>query len=108
MRWVYYKVDERRSFISEILYNIRLPLLAKSVIEQAILECTDESIKLNLRSVWKDLFFKKDSLSPPLVAQPRLCARRNIFVIGGSIPCRSPYCILESVEKFDTFKKLVV
>lgn len=105
MRWIYYKVDERRSFISEILCNIRLSLLAKSVIEQAILECSDESIKLNLRSVWKDLFFKKDSLSPPLVAQPRLCAKRNIFVIGGSKSVRSSYGILKTIEKFDTFKK---
>ncbi|XP_065202236.1 actin-binding protein IPP [Planococcus citri] len=110
IRWIHHKVDERRSFVFEILYNIRLPLLAETYVEQAINDCGDSSVKLALRSIWKDLFLKKGNLSP-LIVQPRICAKKDIFVIGGSKRemistwTRSSECTFETVEKFDTFKK---
>lgn len=110
MRWIHHRVEERRPFVFEILCNIRLPLLTKSAIEQAIHDCVDSSVKVALRSIWNDLLMKNGNLSP-LVVQPRLCAKKDIFIIGGSKRelistwSRSSECTFETVEKFDTFKQ---
>lgn len=89
-----------------------MALLAASYIEQAIETCDDGSVKLALRSIWRDMFLKKGNLSP-LVVQPRLRAKKYIFVIGGSKResvstwAKSCECTFETVEKFDTFKKYI-
>lgn len=89
-----------------------MALLAASYIEQAIEACNDGSVKLALRSIRNDMFLKKGNLSP-LVVQPRLRAKKDIFVIGGSKReltsswTKSYECTFETVEKFDTFKKYI-
>ena len=110
LRWIHHKVDERRPFVFDILQNVRLPLLTKSAIQQAIHNCIDSSVKVALRSIRNDLLLKNGHLSP-LVAQPRLCAKKDIFVIGGSrrevisTYTRAYEYTFETVEKFDSFKQ---
>lgn len=110
MRWIMHDVTQRRRYVFEILSHVRLPLLSGCLLERAINDCGDGSLKVALRSVRKDLVTKKGSLVP-LYVHPRLCAKKNIFVIGGSKRelvsawTRSSECTFESVERFDTFRR---
>nr|CAD7402247.1 unnamed protein product [Timema cristinae] len=110
MRWIVHDVIQRRRYVFEVLSHVRLPLLSICLLERAINECGDSSLKVALRSVRKDLVTKKGSLVP-LFVHPRLCAKKDIFVIGGSKRelvsawTRSSECTFESVERFDTFRQ---
>jgi actin-binding protein IPP len=110
MRWIMHDVTQRRRYVFEILSHVRLPLLSVCRLERAINDCGDGSLKVALRSVRKDLVTKKGSLVP-LYVHPRLCAKKDIFVIGGSKRelvsawTRSSECTYESVERFDTFRR---
>nr|CAD7443081.1 unnamed protein product [Timema bartmani] len=110
MRWIVHDVIQRRRYVFEVLSHVRLPLLSICLLERAINECGDGSLKVALRSVRKDLVTKKGSLVP-LFVHPRLCAKKDIFVIGGSKRelvsawTRSSECTFESVERFDTFRQ---
>ncbi|KAK7794828.1 hypothetical protein R5R35_009395 [Gryllus longicercus] len=110
MRWIMHDVMARRRYVFEVLAHVRLPLLSICLLERAINECGDGSLKVALRSVRKDLVTKKGSLVP-LFVHPRLCAKKDIFVIGGSKRelmsawTRSSECTFESVERFDTFRR---
>lgn len=63
-----------------------------------------------LLSLRKDLITKKGNLVP-LTVHPRLCAKKDIFVIGGSKRelvsawTRACECTFESVERYDTFRR---
>lgn len=73
------------------------------------MECKDASLIVALRSIQKDLISNKGCLVP-LHAQPRLCAKKNILVIGGSRRehsadswGRAAESTYETIEKYDTF-----
>ena len=80
-------------------------------LDRVVYECNDSSLIVALKSIQKDLLNNKGCLVP-LRAQPRLCAKKNILVIGGSKrdhstdgwvrPAESTY---ETVNKYDTFNK---
>lgn len=80
-------------------------------LDRVIFECNDGSLIVALTSIQKDLLSNKGCLVP-LRAQPRLCAKKNILVIGGSKrehateswvrPVESTY---ETINKYDTFNK---
>lgn len=113
MKWISHNVSERRCYIFEILHHVRLPLLSVYLLDRAIQDCSDESLKVALRSIRKDLVSKKGNLVS-LIVRPRLCAKKDIFVIGGSKRelistwTRSSGCYTyNSVERFDTFKRFV-
>ncbi|KAL7648711.1 UNVERIFIED_CONTAM: hypothetical protein RMT77_000618 [Armadillidium vulgare] len=108
MRWIQHNVTSRRRHVFEILNHVRMPLISQKSLENYIADCWDISLKVALTSIQKDLNSKRGSLVP-LTVQPRLCARRKIYVIGGSKRelisnwTRSEYTY-ESVECFDTFQ----
>lgn len=111
VRWIVCDSVKRRRYVFEILRHVRLPLLSLCLLEKAIGECQDASLKVALKSVHNDLASKKGSLVP-LYVQPRKCAKKNIFVIGGSK--REPTSgwhrsesSFTSVEKFDTFTRYI-
>ncbi|XP_049816910.1 actin-binding protein IPP isoform X2 [Schistocerca nitens] len=68
----------------------------------------DTEFQVALRSIRKDLMTKRGSLVP-LNVQPRMCAKKDIYVIGGSKRelevswTRSSECTFNSVAKFNTF-----
>ncbi|XP_054272226.1 actin-binding protein IPP-like [Macrosteles quadrilineatus] len=110
LRWISHDVTQRKRYIFELLKHVRLPLLSVCLLEKTITECTDTSLKIALRSVHNDLLTRKGNLVP-LSVFPRLCAKKDIFVIGGSKRelmsawTRSCECTFESVERFDTFRR---
>ncbi|KAL1132354.1 hypothetical protein AAG570_010310 [Ranatra chinensis] len=110
MRWINHDLSSRKRYVFELLSHLRLPLVSVCLLDHAIDDCTDGSLRLALRSVRKDLVMKKGNLVP-LFAYPRLCARKNVFVIGGikrelvSAWTRPLECTYESVEMFDTFRR---
>lgn len=78
-------------------------------LERVILECKDASLIVALRSIQKDLVSNKGCLVP-LHARPRLCAKKNILVIGGSRReysqdtwDRAAESTYETIEKYDIF-----
>lgn len=94
-----------------MLHHIRLRLCSLVKLERVILDCTDASIVVALRSIQKDLISNKGSLVP-LHVQPRLCAKKNILVIGGSKRehpaeswAKTAESTYETIEKYDTFSE---
>ncbi|KAF5272142.1 hypothetical protein FQA39_LY01224 [Lamprigera yunnana] len=79
------------------------------LLERAITECTDSSLRVALKSIRNDLTSKKGCLVA-LNVFPRLGAKKHIFVVGGSKrelnnlnrSCESSYV---TIERFDTFKR---
>lgn len=110
IRWITYDIVQRRRYVFEILKHVRLPLLSLCLLERSIGECGDSSLRVALKSVHNDLVSKKGSLVP-LYVQPRLCAKKNIYVIGGAKRehssgwHRDSESSFTSVEKFDTFRR---
>lgn len=108
IRWILHDVTQRRQYVFEILTHVRLPLLSTYLLERVINELTDSSLKVALRSVRKDLLSKRGNLVS-LVVHPRLRAKKDVFVIGGSKRelvsawNRSSECTFSSVERFNTF-----
>ena len=108
MIWLEADIVDRRRFVFELLRSIRLSLVPSKLLEAYLGKCGDISLKVALSSMKQDLASRKGSLVA-LCAQPRLCAKKNIFVIGGSQrELRSAWtkteCTYHTVEVFDSFK----
>lgn len=109
LRWVQHDVMQRRQFVFDILSNIRLALVPVKLIDQAIAECRDGSLKVALRSVRTDLSSKRGQLVP-LRVSPRVSALKHIYIFGGakretSSGWNPADCIFDSVAKFDIFRR---
>uniref|UniRef100_A0A0A9XCD8 Kelch-like protein diablo n=1 Tax=Lygus hesperus TaxID=30085 RepID=A0A0A9XCD8_LYGHE len=108
MKWISCDLPSRKRYVFELLSHVRLPLVSVPLLDRAIVEISDASLKVALRSVRKDLVMKKGNLVP-LVAYPRLCAKKTIFIIGGgkrelvSAWTRSLECTYDTLERFDCF-----
>lgn len=107
--WIVHDIPARRCYVFEILSHVRLRLCSLARLERIILECKDASLIVALRSIQKDLVSNKGCLVP-LHAQPRICARKNILVIGGSKRehsadswGRTAESTYETIEKYDIF-----
>lgn len=94
------------------MYTLIFVSLFPGLLERAIAECTDSSLRVALKSIHNDLISKKGCLVP-LYVHPRLGAKKHIFVIGG---CKREFnnilnkgfeCNYVSIERFDTFKRFV-
>jgi len=109
MAWINYDISNRRRFIFDVLKHIRLPLVASKLLESYVNNCTDISLKVALCSVRRDLISQRGSLVS-LYVKPRQCAKKNIYVIGGSrrelgSAWTRSECTYQTVECFDTFKE---
>lgn len=109
LRWVKYDVVQRRRYVFDILNHVRLALIPIYLLDVAINECLDMSLKVALRSVRKDLICRKGQLVP-LRACPRICAKKSIYLIGGSRRETSSGwtpadTVFDSVIKFDIFRR---
>jgi actin-binding protein IPP len=83
-------------------------------LNQVIYKCNDGSLTVALTSIKKDLICNKGCLVP-LRAQPRLCAKKNILVIGGSKReystdgwVRTAESTYKTINKYDIFNKYVI
>jgi len=108
MRWINYDLPTRKRYVFELLSYIRLPLISLILLDRAIMDCSDASLKVALKSIRMDLVLKKGNLVP-LVAYPRLNARKSIYVIGGNKKemlnsfVKSFECTYDTVERYDSF-----
>jgi actin-binding protein IPP len=84
MRWFCHDLMERRRYVFEVLGHVRLPLLPAQLLERAVSECSDVSLKVALRSIRNDIVARRGSLVPFIGIKPRLAAKKDIFLIGGS------------------------
>lgn len=76
LRWIFADVVQRRQFVFEILSNVRLALISIGVIDNAITECRDSSLKVALRSIRKDLTSRRGQLVT-LRVDPRIGAKKK-------------------------------
>lgn len=108
LRWIKYDVTQRRCHIFEILSVVRLALVPVAIIEDALRDCGDGSVKVALKSIYTDIANKRGQLVP-LSAYPRRLAKKCIYVVGGtrreSSPWNRPDDIFNSVIKFDIFRR---
>lgn len=133
LRWIMHDINERRQYVFEVLQHVRLPLLSLSelfienkcnfcplvilnrqlftaLLEKTIRDCRDVSLHTALKSLHNDLVNKKGWLVP-LFVKPRLCAKKDIFIIGGSrrelntVCVRGPDFNYVCPERYDTSKK---
>ncbi|XP_046429029.1 actin-binding protein IPP [Neodiprion fabricii] len=107
--WIVHDIPARRCYVFEVLRYVRLRLCSVARLERVILDSKDASLSVALRSILKDLITNKGCLVP-LHEQPRLCAKKNILVIGGSKrePSadswgRAAESTYDTIEKYDTF-----
>lgn len=110
LRWINHDVVQRRQHVFDVLSHVRLAIVPIRLIDTAINDCRDMSLKVALRSIKKDLSSKRGQLVPLRVC-PRICAKKSIYIIGGS---RKEFssgsynpddCIFESVARFDIFRR---
>ncbi|XP_066253061.1 actin-binding protein IPP [Euwallacea similis] len=110
MNWINHDIANRKQYVFDILQKVRLPLISFTFLERAINECPDTSLKVALKSVHNDMVSQKGALVP-LNVKPRKCAKKDIYVIGGSkrelhsVWDRGLEMHYVSIEKFDTFTK---
>ncbi|XP_073824139.1 actin-binding protein IPP [Musca autumnalis] len=109
LRWIKHDVTQRRCFVFDILSLVRLALVPVKVIDQALRDCRDMSVKIALRSICRDIASKRGQLVPLRVC-PRQLAKKNIYIIGGSRRETSSTWnpaddIFDTVAKFDIFRR---
>uniref|UniRef100_A0A336MRY9 Kelch-like protein diablo n=1 Tax=Culicoides sonorensis TaxID=179676 RepID=A0A336MRY9_CULSO len=110
LRWIKHDIINRRRYVFDILANVRLPLVNMRFIDGAIDDCHDVSLQVALKSIKKDLTSGRGMLVPVRVS-PRVCAKKSIYIIGGSrrepsnLQSWKTDCIFESVIKYDIFRK---
>lgn len=108
LRWILNNVIQRRRYVFDILSHVRLALVPIHLLDNAIKDCQDVSMKVALRSIRKDLVSKRGQLVPLRVC-PRIGAKKNMYIIGGSRRETSSGwnpadCIYETVAKYDIFR----
>lgn len=90
MKWVLRNVEERRELVFEVLEAIRFPVISQKQLDQYVEHCPDQGLKEDLVKLLLDL--KQDSKSHPdskvsqmadVRQQPRMCARKCIYLLGG-------------------------
>lgn len=108
MRWIKHEISNRKRFVFDILANVRLSLVSIRLIEAEIQQCRDMSLKIALRSILKDITSRRGQLTP-ISSNPRLGAKKSIFIIGGSkresTSGWTNDCIFDSVIKYDIFRR---
>ena len=109
MFWIQYDLGSRRRHVFDVLKLVRLPLVPSKQLEAFLQDCRDMSLKVALNSFKTDMATSKGTLVT-LQAQPRLNARKRIFIIGGSqrelvTAWTRSECTYDSVEMFDVFNK---
>lgn len=109
LRWFRHDVIERRRHVFDILGNVRLALVPVQLIDHAIGDCRDLSLRVALRSVRNDLASKRGQLVSLRVC-PRIGAKKHIYIFGGA--CRETSSgwnpgdrIFDSVAKYDIFQR---
>ncbi|XP_050402889.1 actin-binding protein IPP isoform X1 [Patella vulgata] len=114
--WINHDLISRRKEIFDVMKPIRFPIIHEKHLEKFQEECTDISLKIAVHKIIQDYKMTRKlclelqlSRIDPTMLQPRLCARKNIYVIGGYSRKRgdrwSDMHTLKSVERFDTFHK---
>lgn len=118
MNWILHDVTQRRRYIFELLESIRLPVISQKQLDAYVKECPDLSLKVALMKSLQD--YKNEMRVLQLEwrlgnmydvrTQPRMCARKSIYVIGGynrSIGRRwTESKTLVTVERLDTYKRV--
>lgn len=88
-----------------------MTFVVSALLEKTIKDCRDVSLHTALKSLHNDLVNKKGWLVP-LFVKPRLCAKKDIFIVGGSrreldaVCVRGPDFNYVNPLRYDTSKKL--
>ncbi|RWS27279.1 actin-binding protein IPP-like protein [Leptotrombidium deliense] len=126
IRWIRKDVKARGVHLQELMENVRLPVISPKQIDLSIEQCPDAELKSCLNQLIHDLKEKNQSDNQMLFdsgkrgdlscdayfnikSQPRMCCRKNVYVIGGVGKSRGRRWgdarTLATVDKFDDFKR---
>ncbi|XP_013391404.1 actin-binding protein IPP [Lingula anatina] len=120
MDWINHDIKARRPSVFDVLNPVRLSIISPAQLEKHIIMCEDLSLKVALRKIIQDIKTDRDitsfGLKPHKLnyyqkhhVQPRRCARKMIYVIGGfsRLPGGrwSDSQTLNTVECFDSFRQ---
>ncbi|XP_014669679.1 PREDICTED: actin-binding protein IPP-like [Priapulus caudatus] len=114
--WISHDLQTRRRHIFSLVKCIRLPIISQQQLERYVEGLKDLGLKIGLRKILQD--YKSDfSLARDarmgkinvINWQPRQCAKKNIYVIGGYSRLQdakwSDNITLGNMEMFDSFKQ---
>ena len=117
MQWILHEPIKRRKFIFDVMTSIRFPIIPHRQLDRYCEELSDLSLKIALKKMVQD--FRSDRKLPhelkvgrlkPHMLQPRKCARKKIYMVGGySRPKGGRWSdsqSLTSVECFDSFHQI--
>ncbi|XP_033738171.1 actin-binding protein IPP-like [Pecten maximus] len=113
LNWVLHDPSSRRKHIFDILHQVRIPIIPERQLLDILDSCSDLSTKVVIQKFVQDFHLERQiSLKlhqnriKPHMLNPRKCARKNIYVIGGNKQSDewrwSDGVTVPTVEKFDT------
>ena len=90
MKWIEHNVSLRRRCVFDVLAPVRFPIVSCKQLYSHMEQCGDLSLKIALRKLMQDFYGSQwqpyerhiGRLKPYLL-QPRKCARKNMYVVGG-------------------------
>ena len=114
MKWILHDPPKRRKFVFDVLDTVRFPIISQKQLDKYVSDLDDLSLKIALRKLLQDFhsvhrlpYEVRVSKTKPCHLQPRRCARKSLYVIGGYSRDHggrwSDSKSLNIVERFDTF-----
>lgn len=109
IRWVLHDEQNRLQFLNEFINIIRMPVIPIEKIEafrnccshKEVANAIDNYLKSQLESTEDDSEVMRNHGYDFIRQQPRMCARRSIYVIGGQYKVRNDDRATNKVERFD-------
>ena len=116
MKWIEHDVSQRRRYVFDVLAPVRFPIVSLKQLHSHIEQCGDLSLKIALRKLMQDFYGsqwqpyeRRIGRLKPYLLQPRKCARKNMYVIGGYSRDKggrwSDSRSLSTVECFNSFQQ---
>ena len=116
MKWIEHDVSQRRRYVFDVLAPVRFPIVSLKQLHNHIERCGDLSLKIALRKLMQDFcgsqwqpYERRVGRLKPYLLQPRKCARKNMYVIGGYSRDKggrwSDSRSLSTVECFNSFQQ---
>ena len=105
IKWVLHNEENRLQYLDEFVNIVRMPVIPKEQIEKLknnfnhpeVVRIIDLYLNSTVDSNEHDSNLAYDSIRQ----QPRMCARRSLYVIGGQFKVRNDDRALSKMERFD-------
>ncbi|OQR77072.1 actin-binding protein IPP-like [Tropilaelaps mercedesae] len=113
MTWILHDVNARRRYIFDLLPDVRIAVMSNRMIEQYLERCPDAKLREDIRAILDDYrlqlkLARQDESRFDVRLQPRMCARKSVYIIGGTHLGKNQRhgddSALQRVERLDLFR----